>query len=250
MRLQQQSRRVRFPAPPEVLLSRKLAVSLMARVAERLGVSPVSPRGGVAFFATLLLALHAGASGTVARLSAPEVPLPDQTAMIAVPIIFTAPASQRVVAAQFDVEYDGDALAIPATDGIVESTAVKTAGKQLRYTALSKGRARILLIGFNQECLPAGELITVHFAVTPQRMNAHETISITHACLSDFSGMSIPVETKAGRINYAAAGNAATLDPSSAPWAIAPVLATAMAGAGILVRHLRRKRRREERNRR
>ena len=163
------------------------------------------------FVPVMSILVQAWAAGATASLTVAEIGVPAEGDSVTVPILLSAPAGLRVAAIQFDVEFDASALALPSTPGVPEGSvpridvgaAAKAAGKQVNAT-VSAGKARVLIIGFNQEAVASGEIARLTFMIARDKIRPVEPVQIRNALLSDPNGTKVPVEARDGGVRLAA----------------------------------------------
>lgn len=219
----------------------------------RRGSFPPSPdlqRLGLLWLAVLMTLTFAQSSAMAASatLTAAEVVAEPGTNPVCVPISLSVPPGQRIAALQFDVEFDAAAMEVPATAAVVPSTALKAAGKQVNYSALASGKVRVLIVGFNQEDIRSGELVTVMFTMRRAGMHALESVNIQNGLLSDPNGSKVSETVKNGGIRFSMPSSGdftgAKSESVIRSWALAcGIVLVCMIGGVIWTRRERRKHR-------
>jgi hypothetical protein len=129
-----------------------------------------------------------------------------------------------------------------AAGPIIVGEAAKAAGKQVNFSTTSPGKARVLIIGFNQSTISDGEIASLGLSITRERMHALEPVHIRDALLSDPNGTKVSVQAKDGGVRLKSAPiAAATSQDSSSIVILLTIVASCMlvagVGAGILWRH-------------
>ncbi len=108
--------------------------------------------------------------------------------LIALPIVLTPGVQGSVASLQCDMTYNSTYYQVMDVD---LGAAAEAAGKQVMFD-IQGDSVRIIVAGFNQEAIAAGEVATLY--LSPERANApNGAYGLQDAVLSDPSGQSLPV---------------------------------------------------------
>ncbi len=114
---------------------------------------------------------------------------------VSLPITLTAGTGENVCGIQFDLWYDGDALNI---DTVEIGEAADEAAKDVSFSILEPGRARVIVAGFNQNVIGSGIVSYVVFSVAGDAPDAAYPVTLTAVLLSDPWGLAVPASGLAG----------------------------------------------------
>lgn len=183
---------------------------------------PIQGRRRTLLLAAMLVMIltQTWATAATATLVAGEVNMSPDGQSAVLPVSLSAPAGQRVAALQFDVEFNPAVLEIPAKGGIVEGAVTKAAGKQVNCSALSPGKMRVLIVGFNQETIANGDVAVLQFAMKRAIEREVEPVCLRNALLSDPNGSRVSEESRDGgirRVAVAVPESSAAIPPLPVP---------------------------------
>ena len=181
----------------------------------------------------LLIVLLFVPLGWAAGLSLP-VQITGPGSSLVVPIAF-APDGDLVGGLQFDLQYDSAAVNVVATAG----DAARNSGKSIYYKDLSPGVRRFLVIGFNQNPIPAGNLFMLFLNVNASALNGTYPLAFLNVVSTGTYGSAVAVTTADGalivqgttgsRIQPSGVLNGASLAPGSvAPGEIVTLIGSAI----------------------
>ncbi len=149
----------------------------------------------------------AGATLRVGRIEAAS-----GKAGIEVPITLADLDSQVVAAIQFDLRCDAGALKL---EDIAPGDNIASAGKNLSSFTLDPGRRRIIIIGMNQNPVPAGALAVLRLSAAAEAAPGAYPIDLSNQILSDPTGVEIKARAESGAVVIGR--EAPGTMPSSAP---------------------------------
>lgn len=177
-------------------------------------------------------------TGSAATLSAGERTAAPGTPEARIPVALDASAGERIGGLQFDLSFDTDALSLK---GVVVGTAAKEAGKDIYFSPLPSGSARVIIAGLNQNEIASGFVAEAIFAIPSDMAQGEYAVRLEGVVLSDPFGNRVRVKTVAGSLRTS--GGTKRAEPSAdatrntgwAPYAVgAALVAAALAAGGVL----------------
>lgn len=166
---------------------------------------------------------------------------------LSLPVQSTSPGSSVVVSLaldsgtdsvsglQFDLQYDSAAMSIVTTPG----GATRSAGKIIYYNDLSPNVRRFLVIGFNQDPIPSGDVLDLILNVSPAAVSGAHPLTLLNITSTGISGSTVSMTasngalivggTSGSRLQPSGVLNAASL--ASGP--VAPGEILTLIGSGI-----------------
>jgi len=127
---------------------------------------------------------------------ASQLSIPNQSAgpnaSVSVPVIFS-PQSGSVSAVQFDLHYDTSAMNII----VIVGDAARNARKSVYYIDVAPGHRRFLVVGTNQNSIPAGTLINLFLNLNPSSTGAYP-LTFSNTSAADPNGQPVTTTTSDG----------------------------------------------------
>jgi len=106
-----------------------------------------------------------------------------------------SPQTDSVSAVQFDLQYDTSAMSILVTVG----DAVRSAGKSIYFTDLAPGKRRFLIVGLNQNSIPAGPLLNLFLNLNASSGGVYP-LAFSNAVGADPNGQPVTAATTDGMV--------------------------------------------------
>ncbi|NIA15981.1 MAG: hypothetical protein GWP08_18105 [Nitrospiraceae bacterium] len=181
-----------------------------------------------------LLAVLTPGTGLAATLSAGELSAAPGAPEIRIPIALEAGSRERVGGLQFDLTFDTDALSLK---GVVVGAAAKDAAKDIYFSPLPSGSARVIVAGLNQNEIASGLVAEAIFAVAADVPQGEYEVRLDGVVLSDPFGNRVRVKAVAGLLQVGGDTNGAGFRPRrtrNIGWAAYAVGAVVLAGAGFV----------------
>ena len=120
---------------------------------------------------------------------------------VSVPVSLSSGVGEQVAAVQFDITFNSAILVLSdATAG----PAASSAGKDISFSTVEPGRARVIIAGLNQNIIPDGIIANALFNVNISAPGGEEPVSLSGVLLSDPNGVAVPSESVPGRVSIAA----------------------------------------------
>ena len=123
---------------------------------------------------------------------------------MAISVSFAPGTDEAVSAVQFDVEYESSAMSLIATPGL----ATRNSYKSLYYKDLSPNVRRFILVGANQETIPAGSVIDFFVNLVPRIGLGVYALKISQPTTVDASGSAVLTTGKSGAVHVELVGGA------------------------------------------
>lgn len=142
----------------------------------------------------LCLALPGTAAAAILQASS-TIGQPGQALQIA--LLLTRSAAEAVASLQCDLRFDA---AVFTLNSITPSGAVVGAGKQLSANQVSPGRWRIVVVGFNQNEIPAGEIAIVSLTSAEAAPQGSYGIQVTDVVMSDVNAQPVAAQGSNGTV--------------------------------------------------
>lgn len=149
----------------------------------------------IAVMAGCLLCVSAQARAAV--LDCSEIRAGAGDTDVDISITLTADAGEEVCGIQLDILYNNDFLDL---DGAESGEAAADAGKDVNFSIIEPGRARLIVAGFNQNVIPNGIVSYVHFSIAAGAPDAVYPVAPVAVLMSDPWGLDIPAAGIAGAI--------------------------------------------------
>jgi len=181
---------------------------------------------------TLLTVLTPG-TGLAATLSAGECSAAPGTPEARIPVVLDVGSGERVGGLQFDLSFDTDVVSLK---GVVVGAAAKDARKDIYFSPLPSGSARVIVAGLNQNEIASGLVAEAIFAVPTDVAQGEWAVRLGGVVLSDPFGNRVRVKVVAGSLRVGG-GTKAVGPPAGAThntgWAAYAVGAAVLVGAGF-----------------
>ena len=116
---------------------------------------------------------------------------------MSISITLTADAGEDVCGIQLDILYNADFLSVEGTES---GEAAVEAAKDVNFSIIEPGRARLIVAGFNQNVFPDGIVAYVQFAIAAGAPDAVYLVAPVAVLISDPWGLDIPAAGIAGAI--------------------------------------------------
>lgn len=142
----------------------------------------------------LCLALPGTAAAAVLQAGS-AISQPGQALQIA--LLLSRNAAEAVAALQCDLLFDPNTFTL---NSVAASAALTAAGKQLQANQIAAGRWRIVVVGFNQNEIPAGEIGAISMSASPAASNGAYTLQVSAVVMSNTSGQAVPASGANGTI--------------------------------------------------
>ena len=134
---------------------------------------------------------------------------------LTVPVLLEATPGHNIAGLQFELEFDADALSLPPKSAVKTGSESARAEKQVSYSLIAPGKARVLVVGFNRNTLAGGEIVSIEFSLRRDRVELFEPVRVKNAVLSDLAGRKIPETSEDGGIRFSVAAVESNPNPSS-----------------------------------
>lgn len=171
--------------------------------------------------------------GWAAELSLP-VQFSGPGSSVVVPVAF-APGADAVGGLQFDLQYDASTMSVVAIAGDV----ARSTDKSIYSNDLSPNVRRFVVVGSNQNPIPAGNLLILFLNINSNAMNGTYALAFLNVGSTDIYGSTVAMTTRDGtlivqgttgsRIQPSGVLNAASV----ASGAVAPGEIVTLVGSGI-----------------
>jgi len=151
---------------------------------------------------------------------------------VSVPVSLSSGSGEQVAAIQFDILFDSAILVL--SDATV-GPAASSAGKDISFSTVEPGKARVIIAGLNQNVMSDGIIANALFNVNRSAPGGEESLLLSGVLLSDPNGVEVPSESVSGRVSIAAVvptgGNGAR--GMTLVCVVFVALALAVGGAGL-----------------
>jgi hypothetical protein len=137
------------------------------------------------------------ASGATLKVEAVNTSLTNVT--LDLPISLGLEGGDAVSAFQCDVVIEGTPLSLVSADALPP---LATAAKELSVNPISPTRWRLVVSGFNQTPIAAGELVMLGVGLAAGAESGFYAVSLENAVLSSPNGGAVPVDLEPGGIEY------------------------------------------------
>ncbi len=141
--------------------------------------------------------LYVSAPAGAAVLDCSEIRAGAGDAGVSISITLTADAGEDVCGIQLDILYNADFLSVEGTES---GEAAVEAAKDVHFSIIEPGRARLIVAGFNQNVFSDVIVAYVQFAIAAGAPYAVDVVAPVAVLISDPWGLDIPAAGIAGAI--------------------------------------------------
>ena len=116
---------------------------------------------------------------------------------ISIPVVLGSTPGEKVSSFNFDLNFDASRLSFKE---VTLGSGAANAGKSLSFNKLKSSAIRVIVIGFNQDAIADGTVLTFTFDILDKAPDGKAELNITKPAISDPKGKLLAVTTKGGEV--------------------------------------------------